>query len=191
MTSTEIRSKIKMPIFSRADVLKHFPKEPPNQINTQLHRMMTRGDLVGIKRGLYCFPGLSTDEFVLANKIYEPSYVSLESALNIYGVIPDIVANVVSVTPITSKRFITPFGDYLYSKIARALFFGYTEILDEHSSIYYNIATPEKALLDLIYIRKIKDLIEYRVDLSNINKKKLINYSTHFPEWVRKALKNE
>ncbi len=191
MTSTEIRSKIKKPIFSRADILKYFPREPSNQINTQLHRMMMRGDLVGIKRGLYCFPDLNVDEFVLANKIYEPSYVSLESALNIYGVIPDIVANVVSVTPITSKRFITSLGNYLYSKIAQTLFFGYTEILDERSGIYYNIATPEKALLDLIYIRRIKDLMAYRTDLSNINNKKLVNYSTYFPEWVRKALKNE
>ncbi len=190
MKLQNLKTNIKMPVFSRTDVLKLFPEEPVNQINTQLYRMTKRGDLIGLKRGLYVFPNLNIDEFVIANKLYTPSYVSLESALNIFGVIPDISSVVTSVTTVTSKKINTSLGNFKYSKINENLFFGYKSILDERSGFYYSIANPEKALLDLIYIRKVKNLSEYRVDLNNINQTELLNYSQHFPKWVRDVIKN-
>jgi len=190
MKLQNLRTSIKMPIFSRTDVLKLFPDEPVNQINTQLYRMIKRGDLIGLKRGLYVFPNLNIDEFVIANKLYTPSYVSLESALNIFGIIPDICSVVTSVTTITSKKINTSLGNFKYSKINENLFFGYKSLLDERSGFYYIIANPEKALLDLIYIRKVKNLSEYRVDLNNINQTELFNYLQHFPKWVRDVIKN-
>ena len=190
MKLQNLKTNIKMPVFSRTDVLKLFPEEPVNQINTQLYRMIKRGDLIGLKRGLYIFPNLNMDEFVIANKLYKPSYVSLESALNVFGVIPDISSVVTSVTTVTSKKINTSLGNFKYSKINENLFFGYKSILDERSGFYYSIANPEKALLDLIYIRKVKNLSEYRVDLNNINQTELLNYSQHFPKWVRDVIKN-
>ncbi len=190
MKLQNLKTNIKMPVFSRTDVLKLFPEEPVNQINTQLYRMIKRGDLIGLKRGLYIFPNLNIDEFVIANKLYKPSYVSLESALNVFGVIPDISSVVTSVTTVTSKKINTSLGNFKYSKINENLFFGYKSILDERSGFYYSIANPEKALLDLIYIRKVKNLSEYRVDLNNINQTELLNYSQHFPKWVRDVIKN-
>lgn len=190
MKLQNLKTNIKMPVFSRTDVLKLFPEEPVNQINTQLYRMIKRGDLIGLKRGLYIFPNLNIDEFVIANKLYKPSYVSLESALNVFGVIPDIYSVVTSVTTVTSKKINTSLGNFKYSKINENLFFGYKSILDERSGFYYSIANPEKALLDLIYIRKVKNLSEYRVDLNNVNQTELFNYSQHFPKWVRDVIKN-
>lgn len=190
MKLQNLKTNIKMPVFSRTDVLKLFPEEPVNQINTQLYRMIKRGDLIGLKRGMYVFPNLNIDEFVIANKLYSPSYVSLESALNIFGVIPDIPSVVTSVTTVTSKKINTSLGNFKYSKINENLFFGYKSILDERSGFYYSIANPEKALLDLIYIRKVKNLSEYRVDLNNINQTESLNYSQHFPKWVRDVIKN-
>lgn len=190
MKLQNLRTNIKMPVFSRTDVLKLFPEEPVNQINTQLYRMIKRGDLIGLKRGMYVFPNLNIDEFVIANKLYSPSYVSLESALNIFGVIPDIPSVVTSVTTVTSKKINTSLGNFKYSKINENLFFGYKSILDERSGFYYSIANSEKALLDLIYIRKVKNLSEYRVDLNNVNQTELFNYSQHFPKWVRDVIKN-
>lgn len=190
MKLQNLKTNIKMPVFSRTDVLKLFPEEPVNQINTQLYRMIKRGDLIGLKRGLYIFPNLNIDEFVIANKLYKPSYVSLESALNVFGVIPDISSVVTSVTTVTSKKINTSLGNFKYSKINENLFFGYKSILDERSGFYYSIANPEKALLDLIYIRKVKNLSEYRVDLNNINQTESLNYSQHFPKWVRDVIKN-
>lgn len=190
MKLQNLKTNIKMPVFSRTDVLKLFPEEPVNQINTQLYRMIKRGDLIGLKRGMYVFPNLNIDEFVIANKLYSPSYVSLESALNIFGVIPDIPSVVTSVTTVTSKKINTSLGNFKYSKINENLFFGYKSILDERSGFYYSIANPEKALLDFIYIRKVKNLSEYRVDLNNVNQTELFNYSQHFPKWVRDVIKN-
>lgn len=190
MKLQNLRTNIKMPVFSRTDVLKLFPEEPVNQINTQLYRMTKRGDLIGLKRGMYVFPNLNIDEFVIANKLYSPSYVSLESALNIFGVIPDIPSVVTSVTTVTSKKINTSLGNFKYSKINENLFFGYKSILDERSGFYYSIANPEKALLDFIYIRKVKNLSEYRVDLNNVNQTELFNYSQHFPKWVRDVIEN-
>jgi predicted transcriptional regulator of viral defense system len=190
MTTLDVNTKIRFPIFSRNDIVKLFPQEPTGQINTQLHRMLVRGDLVGLKRGLYVFSGGNVDEFVLANKLYTPSYVSLESVLNTSGVIPDYASSVTSVTPITSKKFNTLLGSFSYSKLSKNLYFGYSRVLDSQSGIYYDIATPEKALLDFIYIRKIRELPETRFDMSNIDREVLFSYSIHFPKWVREVIKN-
>jgi predicted transcriptional regulator of viral defense system len=190
MTFKDLKLKIKTPIFSQNDVAKVFPMNEEKHINTQLHRMAKRGDLVAIKRGLYSFSNTSIDEFVVANKIYSPSYVSLESSLNAFGIIPDIPFMVTSISPVTTKQVKTSLGNFSYSKIKNGLFFGFTQIKDEKSGLYYNMATPEKAFLDYIYIRKIIDLAEARIEMVSLDKKKLQDYATHFPNWVRKVLTN-
>lgn len=191
MTFPDLQKKNIKPIFSIHDISKIFPTDPKRQINTQLYRMSKRGDIRSIKRGLYCLSSSKLDEFVLASKLYSPSYISLETALNIYNIIPDIAINVTSVTTITSKKITVFLGTYIFSKINKTLFFGYKAVLDEKSGIYYNIAEPEKALLDFIYIRRVKNLKDFRVNTSVLNKEKLSGFSLHFPEWTRKVLVNE
>ena len=137
------------------------------------------------------FPGTEVDEFVLASKLYSPSYVSLESALNLYGIIPDIISNVTSVSPVTSKQINAPKGNFLYSKINKKLFFGFEAKLDPKSRLPYNVAIPEKALLDYVYIRKIKNLSEQRVDNSILDREKLLHLLPFYPEWVRKVIDSE
>lgn len=190
MTFKELSLRIKIPIFTQNDVAKVFSSEKPAHINTQLHRFIKRGEIISLKRGLYTFPTATIDEFALATKIYTPSYVSLESALNAFGIIPDIPFTVTSISPITTKQIQNSFGNFLYSKIKKELFFGYTKVKDAQSGIYYNMAEPEKALLDYIYIRKITNLEEARVDVADLDKKKLKSFATHFPEWVGKVLNN-
>lgn len=187
MKLNDLRTKINTSIFSQNDVVKLFPNESTGHINTQLYRMVKRGDLIGIKRGLYCFSNSKIDEFVVAGRLYAPSYVSLESALNVYGIIPDIPANVTSVAVVTSKKLNTSLGTFLYSKINKDLFFGFKSVLDETSGLYYKIALPEKALLDYIYIRRVKDLSLARVDVSSFSMKKVLIFLAHFPKWVRVA----
>jgi len=190
MRLSDLKLSLKVPIFTGSDLVKIFPFEPKNHINTQLKRMSSRKDLINLKRYLYVFPDAKLDEFVLANRIYAPSYVSLESALNTYGIIPDITANVTSVSPVTSKKARTSKGMFLYSKINKNLFFGFKSVLDQNSGLYYQIALPEKALLDYIYIRKVKNIRENRIDLSGLSIKVLTKFSTFFPNWVRKVLKS-
>jgi len=148
------------------------------------------GRLIRLKRGLYQFADRQTDEFVLAGYLYQPSYISLETALNNFGIIPDISAAVTSISPVTTKTIKTAKGIFIYSKISRKLFFGWQKIKDL-SGLYYQIALPEKALLDWIYIRKISSLVNERIDLSSLSKTRLTSFSQPYPAWVRKVINEQ
>lgn len=187
MKLKELSRKLVTPLFFGYQVEKLFPTEPKHQINTQLSRMVRRGDLIRLKRGVFTLAGVEIDEFVLANILYRPSYVSLESALNSQGIIPDVAAKVTSVSPITSKRISTSQGTFWYSKISRERYFGFVKVQDAHNQLYYDIAEAEKALLDWIYIRKIRRLQDMRVDLDKLDPVRLAEYGQYFPRWVRKC----
>lgn len=170
------------------DVVKLFPDEKPGAVRTQLYRLVKSGHIFPIKRGLYCFDKSNVDELQLAGKLYSPSYISLETALNYYGVIPDIPIAVRSVTPITTKKIKTGLGDYYYLKIDSKLFFGF-------SQMPYNIAYKEKALLDYFYLRRNvspeqnppirKVSLEARLQLNDWDWKRYHEYAAAFPEWVQ------
>lgn len=188
MKLTELIQRVTTPLFFDYQVERLFPQESKHQVTVQLARLTRAGMLVRLKRGLYVFSHAKIDEFILANSLYRPSYVSLESALNYYGVIPDVAQNVTSVSPITSKTVKTSRGEFLYSKIARDLYFGWQAVKDTKSELLYSIATTEKALLDYVYIRKIRDLTEQRVDLEVVDRKKLRDYGRMFPKWVMEVI---
>jgi len=110
MRLREFRQTMKMPIFYTYQVERLFGNESKNLINTQLSRMVKRGDLVRLKRGVYRLAEAEVDELVLAGWLYKPSYVSLESVLQMFGVIPEVVGKVTSVTTVTSKEIKTGEG---------------------------------------------------------------------------------
>ena len=161
------------------DVVKLFPDEKPGAVRTQLYRLVKKGYIFPIKRGLYSFDKSKVDEFELAGKLYSPSYISLETALNYYGVIPDVPIVVRSVTPITTKKIKTDLGDYYYLKIDSKLFFGF-------SQSPYAIAHKEKALLDYFYLRRITKVSQdARLQLIDWDWKRYHEYATVFPKWVQ------
>jgi predicted transcriptional regulator of viral defense system len=172
------------PVFFRYQVERLFPNESRTLTNSQLSRWVEKKKLVRLRRELFLFPEVKIDEMVLANFIYRPSYISLESALNYYGIIPDVVQNVTSVSPVTTRTFRTGRGVFIYSKIMKNLYFGWQTVKDSKSDFEFSIAEPEKALLDYVYIRRIRDLTDQRIDFGVIDPKKLIKYSRIFPSWV-------
>lgn len=193
MTLNELNSMFFPNFFWDYQVKRIFPEEKEEHINIQLSRMVKSGRLIRLKRGLFCFPETlknHRNEFVLAQLLYEPSYISLESALNAQGVIPDIPQNVTSISPTTTKKVTVSIGTFLYSKIQTSLYFGYEKINDGNSPYYYNMALPEKAFLDYLYIRKIKDLKDLRIDFKSLNSSVIKKYSSHYPKWVQ-VLANE
>lgn len=85
----------------------------------------------------------------IANLIVVPSYVSLERALSVHGLIPESVPLVQSITLARSLLFETQVGDFQYRHVKKDWFFGYAEISLQAGSAL--VATPEKALLDVVY----------------------------------------
>jgi predicted transcriptional regulator of viral defense system len=116
--------------------------------------LMRKGVVVRVKKGLYVLgKGYRRRPYsreLLANLIYGPSYISLESALQYHGLIPERVEALTSVTTGRSRKFDTPVGRFVYREIPlRAYRIGMTRV-DVQDQPAFLIATPEKALADKI-----------------------------------------
>jgi len=155
MKFEELRLRIKKTgIFSFEDIFKWFPESNRQTVKNQLRGWMAKGYLLRLKKNLYFLKETELkDEFELANRLYEPSYVSLESALNYYGIIPDVLFAVTSVTIKKTQKFKNQFGFFLYRTLKPELFFGWEEVeLGEQQ--FCKIAKPEKALFDFLYLNQ-------------------------------------
>lgn len=112
-----------------------------------------KGYIKKIIRGYYIFADLKLDEnvlFEIANRIYSPSYISLEMALSYYHMIPESVYGLTSATSRKTMVFETELGDFIYHTVRPRLLFGYK--LVNYSGKKFKIAEPEKALLDYFYL---------------------------------------
>jgi predicted transcriptional regulator of viral defense system len=124
-------------------------------LRRQLSRWVAAGRLQQLRRGLYALaPPYRKEEphpFVVANRLVPASYVSLQSALSHHGLIPDVVQRTTSVTTGRPCRFSTPLGSCRYRHVHARLFFGYSNV-DLGGGQAALVATPEKALLDLVHL---------------------------------------
>lgn len=181
MKYLDLRQKIKSNLFTVLDAAKFFPGESEQNIRIQLSRLAKKGLLTNLKRGLYCFDVAALDELNLAGRLYSPSYISLETALNFYGILPDIPQAVTSVTPTTTKTIGTAGLRFSYAKIDPRLYFGYQPL----APIGF-IAQKEKALLDYFYLRKIRHVEDLRLNLAGFDRIIYQKYGRTFPVWVRR-----
>jgi hypothetical protein len=140
----------------------------PAGVRRQLSRLTASGRLLQLRRGLYVlappYRKVNPHPFLLANHISRPSYVSLQSALAHYGLIPEHVPVVTSVTTSRPGHWSNGLGEFDYRHVKTAFFFGYhmTEVGSGQSAL---IASPEKALLDLLYLQPGSDRPEYLREL--------------------------
>ena len=131
------------------------------------------GLFVKIRNGFYMLKDSHPSHYFVANKLYEPSYVSLQSALSHYGIIPEVVYATTSITTKASREFITPKGSFVYQSIKISAFTGYDLRLIDKDKVL--IATPEKALADYLYFVDLKRVsLNDRLKLGNIKKSELI-----------------
>lgn len=140
----------------------------PNDVRRQLSRWTKAGKLHQLRRGVYAvappFRKIKPHPFAVANQLVAGSYVSCESALAHYGLIPDVVAVVVSVAVTRPARWSTALGDYAFHHVKRDLVFGYRRLeLGGGQSAF--VATPEKALLDLVHLKPGGDGLAYLREL--------------------------
>ena len=119
--------------------------------------LLADGSLIRLRKGLYVFSEryrrtpLSLE--YLANLIYGPSYVSLDYALSHYGLVPERVENVTSITTGESRRFNTPLGDFTYRTLSPGRYAPGFRWAGE-GDIHYLMASPEKALVDKVWTDK-------------------------------------
>lgn len=155
-----------------------------------LTRWCRRGLLTKLRNQYYAFPeyrqvaGFSR---YVSNQIYQPSYVSLYNALSFYGMIPEEVVQLTSVTTLKTATFVNDFGTFHYHNLKTSLYFGYViKIMQNGRGVLF--ATPEKALLDLLYLnpyyRTEHDMAELRLDedfmMNDLNAEQLSDYLSRF-----------
>jgi predicted transcriptional regulator of viral defense system len=120
----------------------------------RLNEWQDKGYLTKIIKGYYRFSDTPLDEnslFETANRIYSPSYISMEMAFSYYGLIPEAVYGITSVTTRPTKTFSTQVGAFSYQTLKPRLFFGY-RIVEYGAQKHFAIASPEKAILDFFYL---------------------------------------
>lgn len=125
----------------------------PGFYRARLNEWQRKGHIRKLIRTYYYFTDKEFDEpalFRAANRIYPPSYISLQSALAYYGLIPEKPLAVVSITSRKTKDFHTPLGRMAYRKVSEKIFGGYRLIGSGKDA--FLMASPAKALLDLLYL---------------------------------------
>lgn len=170
-----------LPLFSVNDVL----KSDSDFDSKQLVYWQKKGYIQKIINRWYCFSDRNFDEqdlFFVANKIYSPSYISFESALGFYGLIPEGVYTITSATSLKTNNFKTPRGEFTYHKLKPSLMFGYDLVIAGNKNA--KIAEPSKAILDFLYINShvntMQAIEELRINKEAFKKlvvkKKLLGY---------------
>ncbi len=146
-----LRRNIKIPVFGEAEARTLLGSG--SAYHGKIHRLIKSGDLIQLKRGLFALNDqrFQPSTFQVANLLYGPSYISLESALSHYDLIPEAVRSVTSVTSKRPRQMKNHFGLFIYRSIPESSFpFGTlsTEIRGAHVLM----ATAEKAILDKLYL---------------------------------------
>lgn len=159
----------------------------PEPLKVQISRWQKAGKLIQIKRSIYLlaepYRKVEVYEPYLASILKRPSYISLEKALEYHGLIPEAVPVYTSVTTKRPEKIISKVGVFDYRHIKSFLFWGYDSVTVNRQTAF--IASPEKALLDFFYLKKVSISPEYLKEMrlqnvKKINLNKLFEYAKRF-----------
>ena len=140
-----------------------------------ISRNIKSGLFLKLRNNYYMLKDSPPSIYLIANKLYQPSYISLESALSHYGIIPEVVYTVTSVTTKPTREFKTPRAVFSYQRIKKAVFAGYSPVNIEGHIVL--LAEPEKALADYLYFVDLKKIsLNDRLDLKGVHKGKLLKF---------------
>jgi predicted transcriptional regulator of viral defense system len=183
------------PVFTTALLL--AGDVSPATIHLQLSRWAKAGKVIPLRRGVYVlaepYRKVSAHPFLLANRLKRASYVSLQSALAYYGTIPEYVPVVTSVTTGRPETVTSRVGTFSFRHVHTSLFTGYRRI-EVAPRQFAMIATPEKGLLDLVYLTPEADRREYldelrlqHLDQLDMDALSRLAYESGTPKLVRAA----
>lgn len=151
------------PVFSYQEITKVYP----DFLHGQILSWQKSGKIKRVVRGWYTMfdfkEKFKLNEnllFHIANKIYSPSYISLEMAFSYYNIIPEGVYLITSVTSKNTAKFSSEFGEFSFHQLKKDLMFGYD--IYENNGFSIKIATLEKTLLDYFYLHpKISEDLDF------------------------------
>lgn len=151
----------------------------PITLSVIIRRLVETGVLVKLERNKYLVNRGNVHEFAIANFLYQPSYISFESALNFHGILPQFSHEITSAT--VKKPLEKTVGGkiYRYNRIKKSLFWGYHKTSDG-----FLVAEPEKALLDMVYLSVKGYAVIHPDDLiqERLNRTSLRKYAVLYPK---------
>lgn len=189
----ELRKKITTDVFTSSE----FESILGTNKYSILSKLLKTADVIRVRRGLYVFGKEYRNENIkmlpLANLVYGPSYVSLESMLYSYNMIPEAVKEITSVNYKKTKLFTTKVGRFRYRIIPKKVFSMGIVTLGQHGtrgqkSTSFIAATREKAILDTLYLSNTKNHYKYLLEslriepqhLLLLNKSNLFNLAINY-----------
>jgi len=170
--------------FTTADLKKLFPSEKEG-FTTFLKRLVDKEILVRLAKGIYMVRGGAWEIDRIANQLYYPSYLSFVTVLGRGGILNQIPYSLTFATTRKSKRMTLGGTDIVYSQIKPELYFGYV------IETGVNLAEPEKALLDQLYLVSLgKTTLDFEeLNLMDLDKKKFLSYAARFPKRIKRGLR--
>ncbi|MFA5800126.1 MAG: hypothetical protein WC840_04165, partial [Candidatus Peribacteraceae bacterium] len=142
----DFRKLMKKPVFSWEEARVVAFSTSPGQLKLQLHMWKTASEIISLRRGVYTFADSKPSIAEIASALYSPCAISLEYALNLHGLLPDIPFGITLVTTRQTRKFNTAFGQFSYQKIKKEAFVGF----DPKTLL----AEREKALVDYLYLNR-------------------------------------
>lgn len=192
----EFKSKLKGLPFFRSNIFAHLTDDVAS-LRNRITEWIEKGRLIKLKRGMYT---LNDDDrkkhfskFFLANNLYTPSYISLESALSFYGLIPEAVYGITSISSKKTQEFKNTYGRFSYQNIKTSCFDYFISRKDEFGNNFY-IAIPEKAIIDFFYLKVMKienidsDVFEESYRLQNLEQLDLVKLKEIASKFQKKKL---
>lgn len=183
MKITELKKINNLLIVSKESLRQLEPNE--QALNANIKYWVKKGDLIRIKKGRYILKSFLEKEEdkesyleYLANKIYQPSYLSCEYVMQKYGLLTEAVYGITGITTRKTKIFINQLGQFSYYSITPSLFFDFE--IKKYRNANILIAKKQKAVFDFLYLRFLKNaeisakaVEELRINWENFNKGEL------------------
>lgn len=173
-----------------------------HSLKVQIRRWCKKEKIIKLRNNLYILKEtdrkINPSRLFISNELYKPSYISNEYALSFYGIIPERVTDITSVTPKKTMIFKNKLGRFIYQHIKQNCFTGFIEQKDE-AGLSFLISIPEKAVVDFLYLNSDRFKYDFEntlVDsfrfqnLSGLDNKLLLKYCDLFKFYKLKLIVN-
>ncbi len=183
MKTVQLNKLSNLLIFSK-ETLRQM-EEDNDRLDFNINYWLKKGNIIALKKGVYVLKEkwereTNKDDYLeyISNQLYQPSYLSGEYVMNKYGLLTEAVYGITSMTTKTTKEYTNSLGNFRYSSLSPALFWGFE--IKKKSSFSVLVAKKSKAVFDFLYLRFIKNspvnrkvIHELRINWENMTNKEL------------------